>query len=324
MAAVIVVGSFNLDYVWRTERFPTPGETRRALGFSRSTGGKGANQAVACSRQGVATCFIAAIGDDDISAHARRLAKEEHLDARWQVNAGSASGNACVLVDATGQNQILVDLAANERLDAMHVEAQAPAFTQARVVLTQLETRIEPVRAALRLAQQHGALGLLNPAPVHADVDDALIAGCDVLIPNETEFAMLLQRLAGIRVEVDTLAALGDADLATLASRLPTRTVVITLGAAGCFVAHRDAPRLGDVLPFYRVPANKVNAIDTTGAGDTFCGALAATLANLHSPPFREAIVHASRCAALATERRGAATAAPTWREVIDRFQQKQ
>lgn len=318
---VIVVGSFNQDHVWRVERFPRPGETLHALGFATGTGGKGANQAVACSRQGIRTCLIAAIGDDDIAAHARHLADDERLDARWQVCPGSASGNACVLVDARGQNQILVDLGANAHLDATHVASQASAFAQAGVVLTQLETPVEPVRRALRLARRHGALGLLNPAPVHADVDDTLLADCDVLVPNETEFATLLRRLADTRVEADSLARLPDADLAALASRLPTMSVVVTLGSAGCFVAHRGISRLGDALPHYRVPAYKVHTIDSTGAGDTFCGALAATRARQPSAPFQDAIQHASRCAALSSERHGAAAAAPTWREVVDRFQ---
>jgi ribokinase len=319
-ARVIVVGSCNRDHAWLCERFPQPGETRRALDFHSGAGGKGYNQAVACRRQQVATCLIAALGEDDIATLTRRSASQEQLDARWQTVRGARSGNACVLVDTHGQNLIAVDLAANEWLAAAHVRAQQRTFTTARAVLCQLETGLAPVHEALSMARRHGALALLNPAPVHADVDDELLAAADVLIPNESEFAILLQRLAGISVAPDALATLPDAALATLAGKLPTPSVIVTLGAAGCFIAHRDAPRLGDATAHGRVPASAVRPVDSTGAGDTFCGALAAARTWSESAPFLAAVQHASRCAALSTERRGAATAAPTLQEVRARF----
>lgn len=317
---VIVVGSCNRDYAWRTERFPQPGETKRALDFSSGTGGKGYNQAVACRRQEVATCLIAAVGMDDIAALMQRNAAQEQLDCRWQIVAGARSGSACVLIDTHGQNQIVVDMAANEQLSAAHVQAQEATFAEARVVLAQLETDLAPVRAALALARNHGALALLNPAPVHADLDGAVLSACDVLVPNETEFAALLQCFSGLAIVPDHLATLADAELAALAARLPVASVVITLGAAGCFVAHNGAARLGDQAICYRVATTPAEVRDTTGAGDTFCGALAAAHVRMPDAALSVGIAHASRCAALSTELPGGASAAPRWAEVVQRF----
>ena len=317
---VIVVGSCNRDYAWRCERFPQPGETRRALDFFSSAGGKGYNQAVACRRQDVATCLIAALGEDDSAVLTQRNATQEQLDARWQIVPGERSGSACVLIDARGQNQIVVDLAANERLSAAHVKAQQTTFTTAQVVLTQLESDLAPVRAALALARNHGALALLNPAPVRPELDDALLSACDVLIPNETEFATLLQRFAGLGIAADQLATLADAELTALAAHLPVASVVITLGSAGCFIAHNGREWRGDDAASYRAASTPARVRDTTGAGDTFCGALAAAHARSPDAPLSICIAHANRCAALSTERDGAASAAPRWSEVAQRY----
>ncbi len=311
--AVVVVGSYNQDHAWRCDRLPRPGETRRASGFATGPGGKGYNQAVACHRLGVSTCLIAALGDDALADLARRHARLEGLDCRWQIVAGVATGSACVLVDAEGQNRILACLAANDQLDAAHVRAARADFALARVVLAQLETGIAPVREALRLARDHGALALLNPAPAHAELDHALLAACDIVTPNETEFAALLSRLGGQRLDPGALANCTDDELHALARRLPVPTVVITLGARGCFVSHAAAARLrGTDAPAYRMPAFPARSIDSSGAGDAFSGALAAELAGAAAGPFAAAVAWAGAAAALSTERVGAASAMPT------------
>ena len=315
----IVVGSYNQDFVWRCARFPAPGETQRALGFSSGSGGKGSNQAIACARQQASTCFIGAIGTDAAGEVARQLAQREGVDARWQICAGADTGNACVLVDAQGQNLITVHAGANQHLDTAHVRAQAAAFTGARVVLVQLETALQPLRAAFDLASAAQALRLLNPAPARPDLDASLLGACDLLIPNETECADLLRQHADIAMDAGQLAALPDAQLTALIARLPCASVLVTLGAAGAFVAHRDGPRLGDRSACYRVPPVPARVQDTTGAGDAFCGALAAALTLMPDAALRAAVEYASRCAALSTEHRGATTA-PTRAEVVQRF----
>ncbi|HEX7113092.1 MAG TPA: ribokinase [Mizugakiibacter sp.] len=320
-AQVVVVGSYNHDHVWQVDRFCRPGETRRAHGFVAGPGGKGFNQAVACVRQGVATTFVGAIGDDPLGTTARALADAEGLHGRWQIRDDAPTGAAGILVDAAGQNQIVVALGANERLDPAFVRAQRGAFADARVLLVQLENNLDAVDAALDLAGAAGATCVLNPAPVHADLAADTLRRCDLVTPNETELALLLARFTGTEVDADALATLPDAELHALARRLPVPCVVITLGRHGCFVSHaEDGDRLGDAVARYRLPAEAVRAIDTTAAGDAFSGALAAALVRLAGRPLIEAVRHANRAAALSTERVGAARAMPHWEEVRARF----
>jgi ribokinase len=316
---VVVVGSYNQDHVWRIDRFPQPGETRRGSGFQTGPGGKGFNQAVACARQGAATLFIGARGDDALGETAERTARGEGLDCRWQVRDDLPTGSACIVVDADGQNQIVVDLGANERLDADFVAAQAPAFAGARVLLVQMENNIDAIARALAMGREHGLACVLNPAPVHARMTVAELGLADVLTPNEGEFAQLCARFADIDVDTANVAAMDDATLHALARRLGEGSVVVTLGREGCFVSHGNARR-GDTLEYYRVPAEDVQAIDTTAAGDAFCGALAAGLGRFADQAFADAVRHANRVAAMATERRGAAAAMPRFDEVLARF----
>lgn len=318
-ADVVIVGSYVHDHVWLTERFPETGETLGATGFAMGPGGKGFNQAVACRRQGAAVAFVGAVGNDQLGQSAREFAAAEGFDGRWLVHDGYPTAAASIAVDSTGANRILVNFAANLHLDTAFVEAQSALFTGARVVLTQLENNLDAVRTALDLGARHGLLRMLNPAPVHRDTDAALLARCDLITPNEHEFAQLLERVVGERVRANEVAPLDDAALHRLCRRLDVPTVVITLGAAGCFVSH-GADRRGDDTAHYRIPAERVRAIDTVGAGDAFNGSLAAALACTGSRSFRDAIVQANRVAAMSTEKLGASIAMPTAAEVAARF----
>ena len=319
-ADAIVVGSYVQDHAWLTDRFPQVGETRRALGFNTGPGGKGFNQAVACARQGVATLFIGAIGNDQLGAIAQQFATAEKLPCRWQVRSDVPTAASSIVVDRTGSNLIVVNLAANEHLDPAFVEAQTGAFAHAKVLLLQLENNLDAVAAALALGHRHGLLRVLNPAPVHPDLDATLLAQCDLITPNETEFALLLERLANQQVDAATLAARDDGDLHALARQLDVATVVITLGAQGCFVSHAADALHGDREAFYRIAAERVNALDSTGAGDAFSGALVAALLRLDERPFRAAVVHANRAAAMSTETVGTAPAMPRFEDVQQRF----
>lgn len=317
--AVLVVGSYNQDHVWRVDRFPQPGETRRGLGFSTGPGGKGFNQAVASARQQATTAFVGALGEDALARVARELAQAEGIEARWQVCRDTSTGSCGILVAADGQNQIVLDLAANERLAAGFVHAQADLFASARVVLVQMETGIAAIRAALQAAPLH-CMRLLNPAPVHADIDANLLALADLVTPNETEFADLLARFADTAVDAATIAGSSDAELHALCRRLGAASVIVTLGARGCFVSHADAARWHDTADHYRVAAERVQVRDTTGAGDAFNGALAAQLANHPQQALRAGVIHAGRTAGLSTEQAGAAVAMPTLDQVRQRF----
>jgi len=315
---VAVVGSYVQDHAWFCDLFPRDGESRRAHRFNTGPGGKGFNQAVACHRQGVATVFIGALGDDHLGAIARRFAAEEGLEAHWQsVDAPNAASS--ILVDARGANRIVVSLGANERLDPAFVRERLASARDARIVLCQLENGLDAIAAALEAGTAAGALRMLNPAPMHPRLDPALLAHVDVATPNETEFALLLQHCAVADVDPDAIAPLDDATLHALARRLPVPTVVVTLGAQGCFVSHGTDLR-GDAAPFYRIAAEPVHAIDTTGAGDAFSGALAAALVRFDGAPFAHSARHANRAAALSTETVGTAPAMPSWHAIAARF----
>ncbi len=319
-ADVIIVGSYVQDHVWQTDRFPQPGETRRALGFTTGPGGKGFNQAVACVRQGGNILFIGALGNDALAISARRFAESENLECEWLILDDVPTAAAGILVDARGANQIMVNLAANEHLSAEFLRGRGTRFAAARVLLVQLENNLDAVRSALELGREHGLLCVLNPAPMHADVDADLLSLCDLITPNETEFAQLIGRTSGSETNADEVARMDDAQLHHLCRTLGIASVVITLGGEGCFISHASDTLRGDNRDHYRIAAEQVNAIDTTGAGDTFSGALVAMLSQSPAPAFIDAVRHANRVAAMSTEKPGAALAIPRLEEVVARF----
>lgn len=319
--AVVVVGAFVQDHIWRLDRHPQPGETRRATAFHSGPGGKGFNQAVACARQEVACAFVGALGDDALGAAARRFADGEGLPCRWEIHADRATATSGIFVDGDGMPMNVVQLDANEALTPAFVIAQDDLFAGASMLLTQLENDPATTRAALDLAAHHGLLRMVNPAPVHAAFGATMLAQCDLLTPNETEFAQLLRQVAGIDVAADSLAAMADVDLHALARRLGVPTVVLTLGARGVFASHARAGLHGDTDAHYRIAPERVDAIDATGAGDAFSGALAAAIAQLGDRPLHDAVRHANRVAALSTERVGTAPVMPRRDEVLARFE---
>lgn len=324
-AQVVVVGSYVQDHCWTCDTFPVTGETRIGE-FSTGPGGKGYNQAVACHRQGVATCFLGAIGRDPLGATARRFSADVGLPVEFEECPDSFTAASSILVDARGDNRIVVALGANSRLSAGFVRAQGARFRGARVVVAQLENRIEATLAAVELAREVGAVTLLNPAPRNPEAPPELIRRVDLVTPNETEFAWLIEHLSGdleaAQRALDA-ATLPDSELDALCARLGLATVVITLGSAGVFVWHRDDTtrrRWNDATRCYRISGEQVATIDTTGAGDAFSGGLAAALVLLEGRALREAVIHANRVAALSTETRGTAPAMPTREAVTRRF----
>ena len=318
-AQIVIVGSYVQDQAWFVERFPRPGETLRAHRYNTGPGGKGFNQAVASARQGVATAFIGAIGKDTFGDFAQGFAAKEKLPCRWQLRGDQPTATSSITVDAEGQNQIAMIFGANEHLDATFVRAQDDLFAQASTLLVQLENNLDAIAAALDAAAKHGLTRVLNPAPVHKDLDIDLLHRANIITPNETEFSLLLERFAATDVDPATLAQRDQADLHALARKLDIATVVITLGAQGCFVAH-NADWRGDDTAHYRLPPEKVKVIDTTGAGDAFNGGLVAAMALFPNAPFRRCIEHANRVAAMSTETIGTAPAMPTFAAVKQRF----
>lgn len=293
-ADVLIVGSLNMDLVIRTPRLPRPGQTVAAPALETIPGGKGANQAVAAARLGARVAMLGCVGDDAYGTALRDGLRREGVETSMvSAHAGAATGIACVTVANSGQNTIVIVAGANELLTPAMIEAQRSAFERARVIVCQLESPPDAVECALKLGQRLGKIVILNPAPAIGPLPTPWIAACDYLIPNETEAALLTAR------PVDSPEAALDAAADLHAQG--ARHVIVTLGSHG--VAYMDAhSRL-------LMPAPTVQAIDTTAAGDTFVGALAAALAEDAAPDV--AIEFGQAAAAVSVTRLGAQPSIP-------------
>ncbi|HEX7803268.1 MAG TPA: ribokinase [Pseudoxanthomonas sp.] len=319
MSSVVVAGSFNVDHVWQCEALPAPGATISGS-YASGPGGKGFNQAIAAKRAGAETSFLCALGNDPGGTLARSLAAAEGVDLRDLVS-DQPTGTAGIYVDAHGRNTIVIGAGANASLTPAFVGSQSEIIAAAGALLVQLESPGESIVAALELARAHGVACLLNPAPANSATSIELLALTDILTPNETEFAALVARHIGEKIEPDDVGVTDGVSLHALCRELLAHgTVVVTLGSAGVFVSHAEDALRGDSKPHYRLAAEPAEAIDTTGAGDAFNGALAASLAGNGELAFAEHVRFANRYAAVSTERAGAALSMPRLAEVEARF----
>lgn len=318
-ARVVVVGSFNVDHVWTVATLPRPGETLSGQ-YHTGPGGKGFNQATAAVRAGAATTFVCALGEDLGGQLARALATADGLDLR-EHSSQAPTGTAGIYVDHDGRNSIVIGPGANGDLPVGFVQSERDVIHGAHVLLAQLESPLASIEAAFAIAREAGVRTMLNPAPADARVPASLLALSDVITPNESEFCAQLERHVGERVDASIVAAQDDDTLHAWCRRLlPHGTVVVTLGAAGCFVSHADHVLHRDAQTHYRVPGAKVQAQDTTGAGDAFNGALAASWALRPDAAFADHLHYANRYAALSTESAGAAASMPRDADVRKRF----
>ncbi|HCR1865001.1 TPA: ribokinase [Enterobacter hormaechei subsp. steigerwaltii] len=302
---LVVLGSINADHILNLETFPTPGETVTGNQYQVAFGGKGANQAVAAGRSGANIAFIACTGDDDTGERVRKQLASDNIDiAPVSVVAGESTGVALIFVNAEGENVIGIHAGANAALTTERVEAQRGIIAGAEALLMQLESPVESVLAAAKIAHENHTSVVLNPAPARV-LSDELLALVDIITPNETE----AEKLTGIRVENDD-----DAARAALAlHEKGIGTVIITLGSRGVWASVNGEGR--------RVPGFKVKAIDTIAAGDTFNGALVTAL--LEGKVMDDAIRFAHAAAAIAVTRKGAQPSVP-WRKEIDEFLSQQ
>jgi ribokinase len=302
---LVVLGSINADHILNLETFPTPGETVTGNQYQVAFGGKGANQAVAAGRSGANIAFIACTGDDDTGERVRKQLASDNIDVSpVSVVEGESTGVALIFVNAEGENVIGIHAGANAALTTERVEAQRAIIGRAEALLMQLESPVESVLAAARIAHENHTTVVLNPAPARV-LSDELLALVDIITPNETE----AEKLTGIRVE-------NDDDAARAARALHDKgigTVIITLGSRGVWASVNGEGR--------RVPGFKVKAIDTIAAGDTFNGALVTAL--LEGRAMDEAIRFAHAAAAIAVTRKGAQPSVP-WRKEIDEFLSQQ
>ncbi|EOI2495717.1 MULTISPECIES: ribokinase [Enterobacter] len=302
---LVVLGSINADHILNLETFPTPGETVTGNQYQVAFGGKGANQAVAAGRSGANIAFIACTGDDDTGERVRKQLASDNIDVSpVSVVEGESTGVALIFVNAEGENVIGIHAGANAALTTERVEAQRGIIAGAEALLMQLESPVESVLTAAKIAHENHTTVVLNPAPARV-LSDELLALVDIITPNETE----AEKLTGIRVE-------NDNDAARAAKVLHAKgigTVIITLGSRGVWASVNGEGR--------RVPGFKVKAIDTIAAGDTFNGALATAL--LEGKAMDDAIRFAHAAAAIAVTRKGAQPSVP-WRKEIDEFLSQQ
>jgi ribokinase len=300
---IVVVGSSNTDMVVKSERLPSPGETVTGGQFLMAAGGKGANQAVAAARLGAEVTFVAKVGTDMFGDQAIAGYRQEGIVTDFILrDPQNATGVALILVDATGENLISVASGANHSLTPDDVDRAAAPIRAADVVVLQLEIPIETVARAAQLAAEAGVPVILDPAPAPAGPLGAdLLKHVTYVKPNETE----AERLTGVAVRDEDSARQAAAKL--LASGV--RYAVITLGTKGALWT--DGQRSG------LIPGLRVQAVDSTAAGDAFSGALACGVAR--GQALDEAVRYATAVAALSVTRLGAQPSLPTSEEV-ERF----
>jgi len=285
--SVRVLGSINLDRVFRTGRLPLAGETIAAESLEDHPGGKGANQAIASARLGVATRLVGAVGEDAAGAFLLAHLAAAGVDVSGVARrAGAPTGQAAIFVSPSGENMIVVAGGANATVTGLDMGAEASA--PGRVRLAQLETPVDAIEAFFEAGRGAGAgaLTMLNAAPA-APEGRRLFEAVDILIINETELAAY----AGLGASEDRVAKAAR----TLISR-SGQSVIVTLGAKGAMAVDRDGA--------FPVEGRPARVVDTTGAGDAFCGVLAASLSE--GTPLKDALHLANIAGALSTERAGA------------------
>jgi ribokinase len=290
---ICVVGSSNIDLTFRAARLPRPGETLPGHGFQLGFGGKGANQAVMAARLGAQVRMVSRVGRDVFGEQTLAHYRAEGIDtSHVRADAERPTGVASIVVDDEARNCILVVAGANGALSPADVRAAAEAIRTADVLLCQLEVPVETTGEALRLARAAGVRTVLNPAP-GLPLPDELLALADLCVPNETEVEALTGLPAATPPEAEAAAR-------ALLRRGPG-TVIVTLGRRGALVVDAKAAQ--------HVPGAEVEAVDTTGAGDAFIGALAVALAD--GRPLAEAVRRANLLAALSVTRPGTQTSFP-------------
>lgn len=296
---IVVIGSTNMDMVVKTTNIPVPGETVLGGAFLMNPGGKGANQAVSVARLGGEVTFISKVGNDVFGKQSTQAFEEEGIDISGVMEDSKApSGVALITVDESGENSIVVASGANLNLTPQDVETHLRKISDVAIILMQLEIPMETVEFTARYASSHGIKLILNPAPSNPLVSE-LFNMIDIITPNSNEAGML----TGIAVK--------DEDSAKAAAEYlyqkGVKNVAITLGAKGAVLLNEEG--------FHAIPATKVNAIDTTAAGDVFNGALAVAVSegkNLVS-----AVSFACQAASITATRMGAQSSIPYRKELL-------
>ncbi len=302
MSKVIVFGSINMDLVARSHRLPVAGETLRGHDFFTAAGGKGANQAVAAARLGVPTEMVGRLGGDSFGRELLAGLQASSVDTgAVLVDEAAASGVAIITVDDAGENNIIIVAGANGRVNENDVERLKNLLPEAAALLLQLEIPMSAVLAAAEAGRQAGVRVILDPAPASLDIPQQLYPLVDIITPNEVEAGQL------VGFPVDGQEAADKA--ATILLGWGVGNAIVKLGDRGVFCATSQEK--------FFVPAFRVQAVDTTAAGDAFNGALAAALAEGRS--LREAVVWGAAAGAISATTAGAQPSLPD-REMFNRF----
>lgn len=294
---VLVLGSFVADVAFRASRLPVWGETLMGSSFALGPGGKGSNQAVAAARAGAQVKMACKLGDDTFGQLARKTWADAGVDASLTKNCDTATGAAAILIDEVrGENGIIVVPGACFTITTEELDAMADAIRGAHIFLTQLEMPVEIVERGMKIAREAGVTTILNPAPAPPKpLPDSMLALADYVVPNESEAAIL----TGLPVE-----SVEQAERAAVAlQQRGARNVILTLGARGALVRTED----GDVAVVYAFNAGPV--VETTGAGDAFCGGFAAALAE--DIPLLDAVRFGCATAGISVTRPGTAPSMP-------------
>ncbi len=300
MSKIVVVGSSNTDMVVTSAKMPMPGETVLGNEFNSVQGGKGANQAVAASRAGGDVTFIARVGNDDFGRQAMDGYEKDNINTNCIIiDEMHPTGVALIIVnEITGENSIVVAPGANANLSRQDIRKFEPIIANAEVLLVQLEVPLDTVTEALKIGKENKVTTILNPAPAQYLGDDVL-GLVDIITPNETETRIL--------TDVDPAGESGVKKAASILLEKVNKSVLITLGENGVYQISKGENG-------YFVAAQKVEAIDTTAAGDVFNGYLAAGLAK--GLPMKEAIQRSNKAAARSVTRIGAQPSVPWARDL--------
>lgn len=295
---IAVIGSYAVGMTICGDHFPVPGETVPSHGFFMCHGGKGSNQAVAAARMGAQVVYGTCLGNDSFGDGAMKLFEEENMDAEAvrRSEQGLSTGVGLVLVNAEGENEIMIDFGANKEFSPEDVDRMIPKLKECKLLLMQLEGSMETVEYAAGVCHKIGIPFVLNPAPF-APLSEELLSQCSYITPNQTEARLILG--------LDSDDPRPDEEVGRMLYEKGIKNVIMTLGGDGCYVKN-------DVLD-QKIPGIKVEPVDTTGAGDTFTGAFCVAIAEGKSIP--EAVALGNAAAGLAVTKAGVIESIPTREE---------